>query len=58
MLPSPPLPPMKPCMSTPCYFQTGWSPLHLACAHGHPKVVEMLIEFGAKLDIQTKVVIL
>ena len=27
-----------------------WTPLHLASAHGHPKVIRLLIEHGADVD--------
>ena len=38
-----------------CSFQDGWSALYVASANGHTSVVELLIESGAQLDIQTKV---
>ena len=36
-------------------FQKGQTPLHAASAMDHPALVELLVKFGALLDIQTKV---
>ena len=36
-------------------FQKGWSALHIASAFDQPSVVELLVESGAQVDIQTKV---
>ena len=36
-------------------FQEGWSALHGASAAGQSSVVELLVESGAQVDIQTKV---
>jgi ankyrin repeat protein len=28
-----------------------WTPLHLASAHGHFKVSELLVKWGARIDV-------
>ena len=38
-----------------CSFQGGWSALHYASAFDQPSVVELLVESGVQVDIQTKV---
>lgn len=31
--------------------QHGFSPMHYACMHGHPKIVDMFLLRGARTDI-------
>ena len=38
-----------------CSFQDGWCALHLACAYGHPSLVDLLLKSGSLVDLQTKV---
>lgn len=38
-----------------CMEDSGWMPLHLACAHRHEQVVETLLEANANPDLLAKV---
>ena len=39
-------------------MQNGFTPLYIACTFGQAKIVEMLIQNGALIDLPTKVVII
>ena len=44
-----------------CYsliFQSGFTPLHLACMHGHLDVAEQLLSDGSDVEAKTKVITL
>ena len=43
------------CLSLFLYLQGGWTPLHLACYHGHEKMVEMLVAAGADVEVKDEV---
>jgi ankyrin repeat protein len=38
-----------------CTEDSGWMPLHLACAHRHEEVVEILLEANANPDLLAKI---
>lgn len=37
-----------------CTNSDGWIPLHVAASEGHVGILEILIEYGAKIDARTK----
>ena len=37
------------------FIQIGQTPLHIACANGHDKVVQALLDHGVQVDIPDKV---
>ena len=37
------------------YIQEGYTPLHNASQEGHDRIVEILLQAGASVDLQTKV---
>jgi len=39
------------------YLQDGWTALMFSCKHGHERVVETLLNGGATVDIQAKVLL-
>ena len=39
-------------------LQDGLPPLHIACWQGHVDVAEILLKYGAQIDIQAKVTLL
>ena len=43
------------CTYTTMCTQDGFSPLYSASAKGHGRIVEMLLQAGATVDLQTKV---
>ena len=45
---------MYACLFFDC-IQGGWTALHVACMNGHDKVVKILLQAGADLNIQDKV---
>ena len=51
------IPPPHTHMSTPTTMctQDGFSPLYTASQEGHDRIVEMLLQAGATVDLQTKV---
>ena len=38
-----------------CLVQFGQTPLHIACAKGHDKVVQALLDHGVQVDILAEV---
>jgi hypothetical protein len=43
------------CLRT---IQFGWTPLHFACGKGHREVADLLLEAGADVEAEDKVIIL
>ena len=45
------------CFSSLIFFyqKTGATPLHIAVEHGHPKIVQILLEKGANIETSVKV---
>ena len=39
------------------FVKDGWTPLHIAAENGFEEVVEILVEHGSNMNIQTKVLI-
>ena len=37
------------------FIQSGQTPLYIACANGHDKVVQALLDHGVEVDIPDKV---
>ena len=38
-----------------CFSQDQWTPLHIACSHGHKEVVLVLLAHKANVEAQTEV---
>ena len=43
------------CLCLSLYVQEGFTALHLASGSGHVTTVQLLVEAGASLDVQTNV---
>jgi len=41
-----------------CYFQNGFTPLHIACKKNRVKVMELLVKYGASIQAITEVRVL
>ena len=37
------------------FIQSGQTPLYIACANGHDKVVQALLDHGVQVDVRNKV---